>query len=193
MAFCSGWSLAIFTSLFGAYLSEENAVDLAVAGRLLVLIGVLSVGSGVLWGGISDRVGRGRAFLLVFSVRVIVFAFFWLWPVMAAFVLSSVLMGLTLRGVYTVCAASAGDYVPVRFAASAFGIIAVGAGIGGTLSPVIGGLMADTIGMSWAFSLALGTSVVGIAAGALLHRLTSPPRSANARRTPPNQPGCHGW
>ena len=172
LAFCAGWSLGIFTSLFGAYLSAENGIDLVVAGRLLVLIGVLSVVSGALWGGVSDRAGRGPAFLMVGVVQAIAFALFWLMPGMVIFVVSSVLIGLTLRAAYVICAASAGDYVPVHFAGAAFGVMSTGAGLGLTISPVVGGLMADTVGMSWAFSLALAASVVAIGAGALLHHMT---------------------
>ena len=180
LAFCAGWCLGIFTSLFGAYLSEENGIDLVVAGRLLVLIGVLSVGSGALWGGVSDRAGRGYAFLLVGLVQTIAFALFWLIPGMVVFVVSSVLIGLTLRAAYVICAASAGDYVPVHFAGAAFGLMSSGAGLGLTVSPVVGGLMADTVGMSWAFSLALAASVVAMVAGAVLHHMTVSSRSAVA-------------
>jgi MFS family permease len=54
---------------------------------------------------------------------------------MAAFVVSSVLIGLTLLANYTDCIASAGDYVPVHFAGSAFGLMSTGASLGLTLSP----------------------------------------------------------
>ena len=180
LAFCAGWSLGIFTSLFGAYLSAENDIDLVVTGRLLVLIGVLSVGSGALWGGVSDRAGRGTAFLLVGLVQGIAFALFWLVPGMVVFVVSSVLIGLTLRAAYVICAASAGDYVPVHFAGAAFGLMSTGASLGLTISPVVGGMMADTVGMSWAFSLALAASVVATGAGALLHHMTGSSRSVMA-------------
>ena len=180
LAFCAGWSLGIFTSLFGAYLSAENDIDLVVAGRLLVLIGVLSVGSGALWGGVSDWVGRGPAFLMVGLTQGIAFALFWLMPGMVVFVVSSVLIGLTLRAAYVICAASAGDYVPVRFAASAFGLMSTGASLGLTISPVVGGLLADTVGMSWAFSLAMAASVVAMGAGAVLHHMTGSSRTVMA-------------
>ena len=70
-------------------------------------------------------------------------------------------MGVTLRATYTICAASAGDYVPVRFSAAAFALMSVGAGLGSTISPTIGGLVADYIAMKWVFWMATGGSVVG--------------------------------
>ena len=163
LAFCSGWSQSIFNTFFGAYLSQENGIALAVAGQLLVLIGLLSVGSGILWGRVSDRFGRGQAFLLTFLLQGVGFALFWLMPVLGAFVVASVLMGLALRAAYTVCAAAAGDYVPVEFSAAAFALMSVGAGLGSSLSPVIAGAIGDATGtLSWAFALALVTTVIGM-------------------------------
>jgi MFS family permease len=84
-------------------------------------------------------------------------------PVLGAFVVASVLMGLALRAAYTVCAAAAGDYVPVEFSAAAFALMSVGAGLGSSLSPVIAGAIGDATGtLSWAFALALVTTVIGM-------------------------------
>ena len=69
MVFCSGWSQGVFNTFLGTYLSEENGIDLAVVGRLLILIGILSIGSGIVWGRVSDWIGRGLAFLCVFVVQ----------------------------------------------------------------------------------------------------------------------------
>jgi predicted MFS family arabinose efflux permease len=87
------------------------------------------------------------------------------------------LIGFTLRAAYTICAASAGDYVPVRFTAAAFALISVGASLGSTVSPTIGGLLADFVDMRWVFWLATGGSVLG-ATGALYLQTR---RQANSR------------
>ena len=41
------------------------------------------------------------------------------------------------------------------------------AGLGGTLSPILAGVIADTVG-SWAFALGLGASLMGVAGSVLL-------------------------
>ena len=163
LAFTSGWSNSIFSTFFGVYLSNENAVSLATVGQLLITIGVLSVGSGVVWGRLSDRMGRAQAFLLSFVLQGTSFALFAFLPGMGSFIVSSVIMGLTLRATYTICAASAGDYVPVQYSSAAFALMAVGAGLGSTVSPALGGVVADSVGMNWSFASAMGGSVVGMA------------------------------
>jgi MFS family permease len=183
LAFCSGVAHGVFSTFFGAYLSEENDISLAAAGWLLVMIGVLSVACGILWGKISDQLGRGRAFLVSFLIQGVGFALFWLIPVMAALVLASVLLGLTLRAAFTLCAAASGDYVPTNFAAAAFALMSVGAGLGSTASPVIAGAIADSVGIGWSFTLALGASFMGAAGAAFLHKTgtTTAPEPVTAR------------
>ena len=162
LAFTSGWSQNLFTTFFGLYLTQENDVSLAVAGQLVILIGTLSIGSGVAWGWMSDKLGRGQAFAYSFMVQGAAFVLLAVSPVFLSFLIASALMGITLRAAYTICAASSGDYVPVRFSAAAFALMSVGAGLGSTISPTIGGLMADYVDMKWVFWMATGGSVVGV-------------------------------
>ena len=161
LAFTSGWSQNLFTTFFALYLTQENDVSLATAGQLVVLIGVLSIGSGVAWGWMSDKLGRGQAFAYSFVVQGAAFVLLAIAPGFVTFLVSSALMGATLRAAYTICAASSGDYVPVRFSAAAFALMSVGAGLGSTISPTVGGLLADFVDMKWVFWMATGGSVVG--------------------------------
>ena len=174
LAFTSGWSQNLFTTFFGLYLTQESGVSLATAGRLVILIGVLSIGSGVAWGWMSDKLGRGRAFAYSFLVQIGAFVLLAVAPVFVSFLIASALMGVTLRAAYTICAASAGDYVPVRFSAAAFALISVGAGLGSTVSPAIGGVLADFVDMRWVFWLATGGSVLGVFGALFLHARDGP-------------------
>lgn len=162
LAFTSGWSQNLFTTFFGLYLTQENGVSLATAGQMVILIGVLSIGSGVAWGRMSDKLGRGQAFAYSFLIQAIAYVLLAVVPMFVSFLIASALIGFTLRAAYTICAASSGDYVPVRFSAAAFGLMSVGAGLGSTVSPTIGGLLADFVDMTWVFWLATAGSVCGV-------------------------------
>ena len=168
IAFTSGWSQNLFTTFFGLYLTQENGISLAAVGQLVILIGVLSIGSGVLWGWLSDKLGRGQAFGYSFVVQGGAFVLLAIAPGFVPFLIASVLMGVTLRATYTICAASSGDYVPVRFSAAAFALMSVGAGFGSTISPTIGGVVADHAAMAWVFWMATGGSVAGSLTAAYL-------------------------
>ena len=64
LALWSGFVDGVFSTFFGAYLTEQNGVSFSAAGQLFLLVGVLSVFSGIFWGRVSDRLGRGSAFAL---------------------------------------------------------------------------------------------------------------------------------
>lgn len=170
MVFCSGWSQGVFNTFLGTYLSEENGIDLAVVGQLLILIGLLSIGSGIVWGRMSDWIGRSLAFLCVFVVQGIGLVLVWLNPIPGAFVIAAVLIGLTHRATFTICAASAGDLVPLHLSSTAFALMSTGAGSGAMLSPSIAGGLADASGsLQGAFAVALGGSLGGALGSAVLY------------------------
>ena len=177
LGFCSGLASGVFSTFFGAFLTDEGGVSLAVVGQLLLLVGALSVVSGIVWGRVSDRLGRGQSFGLSFFFQGVGFALFWLIPVMPAFIIGSVLLGLTMRAAFTLCTAASGDYVPAHFASAAFALVSVMAGLGSTLSPIISGVIADTVGISWIFSLGVGASLIGVVGSGLLR----PGRTSAAR------------
>ena len=173
MAFCSGFVHGILTSSYGAYLEVERGIDVAIVGALFMAIGILSVGSGVGSGALSDKVGRGMAFGATFLIEAACYGLFWLAPGLLFFIIASVLAGFALRSTYTICAAAAGDFVPVFMAPASFGLMGMGAGIGGTISPAISGPIADATGtLSWSFAMASGMAMVGAALGFTLHWIT---------------------
>ena len=174
LAFCSGWCNGLYTTFFGVYL-EENGIGLATSGRLWGLMGLMGIGSGVLWGNVSDHLGRRAGFMFSYMAYVVGLGLFWLAPVMAGFIASVVLVGLVSRAAYTICAASAGDYVATRYSAAAFGLMAVGAGFGQATGPFIGGRIADATGdLSWVFALAAGVAVAAVLASLYLRRPNTP-------------------
>jgi nitrate/nitrite transporter NarK len=56
--FFYGFSYIIYMTFFAAYLEKEMGFTKAYAGGLWALVGGLSIFCGILWGGISDRLGR---------------------------------------------------------------------------------------------------------------------------------------
>ena len=173
MAFCSGFIHGILTSSYGAYLEVEHGIEVSIVGALFMIIGILSIGSGVGSGALSDRVGRGMAFGVTFLLEAVCHAMFWMVPELWYLVVASVLAGFALRSTYTICAAAAGDFVPVFMAPAAFGLMGMGAGLGGTISPAISGPIADATGtLKWSFAMASGMAVVGAALGFALHWIT---------------------
>ncbi len=181
MALCSGFIHGILTSSYGAYLGDEHGISVATVGVLFMTIGVLSIGSGVGSGTLSDKAGRGMAFGATFLLEAASHALFWLMPELVFFIIASVLAGMALRATYTICAAAAGDYVPVYMAPASFGLMGMGAGIGSTISPAISGPIADATGtLQWSFAMSTCLALIGSALGFGLHFKTRRQRLGTA-------------
>ena len=177
LALGSGWVEGLYATFFGVYLEEEGAsVDLSAL--LWMVLGVLGIAGAVLWGNVSDRLGRGPGFSLSFLVVGAGCFLLWLAPVLAGFVGSVVLYGIGFRAAYVICAASAGDYVAPRFSTAAFGLMGVGAGVGSAAGPLIGGHVADvTDAVGWVFVLAAGGAAVAAFGSLVLRRPGAPAES----------------
>ncbi len=160
--FMYGFSYIIYVTFFVAYLVKQRGLGSAEAGGLWALVGGLSTFCGLLWGGISDRIGRPRAAALAYGVLAFAYVVYAVSPARPGLYLSAVVFGLTAWSVPTITAAAAGDYVGPRLAPACLGFITLFFGIGQALGPAAGGLLADrTGGFVLPFLVAAAVSVLG--------------------------------
>jgi len=125
-------------------------------------VGGLSIFCGLIWGGLSDKLGRAKGAALAYLVLGFAYAVFALWQAKAGFYISAVVFGLTAWSIPTIMAATAGDYVGPRLAPAGLGFITLFFGIGQALGPYVGGKLADmTQSFVGPFLLAFGVSVLG--------------------------------
>ena len=160
--FMYGFSYVIYATFFAAYLTKEMGLSQAHAGSLWALVGGLSIFCGVIWGGISDLLGRKHGFALAYLTLATAYAVFALVKTPVGFYLSTVIFGLTAWSVPTIIAAAAGDYVGPKLAPAGLGFVTLFFGIGQVLGPAIGGYLADvTRSFLVPFLLASGVSLAG--------------------------------
>ena len=173
LTICSGWCQGLYTTFFGVYL-EEQGVGLAVSGRLWGLLGLASIGSGLIWGTMSDRIGRRSGFLFSYAIYTVGLLLFWLAPVMAGFIVSVAIVALVFRANYVVSAAACADYMAPPLSTAAFGFVGMGIGIGRSIGPPVGGGLADATGdLGWAFALAAIGAILGVIIAWVLPRPSS--------------------
>ncbi len=142
--FFYGMSYIIYMVFFAAYLVNEMGYSQAWAGGLWAMVGGLSIFCGVIWGSISDKIGRGRGAALAYLVLGTSYLVYALVKVEAGFYISAILFGLTAWSIPTIMAAAAGDFAGPRFAPAALGFITLFFGIGQSIGPALGGYLADT-------------------------------------------------
>jgi sugar phosphate permease len=170
--FMYGFSYIIYMTFFAAYLCKDMGLSAGEAGFLWALVGALSIFCGVIWGGISDKLGRGWGAALAYLVLGASYAIFALVQVKAGFYLSAVLFGFTAWSIPTIMAATAGDYVGPRLAPAGLGFITLFFGLGQALGPWVGGFLKDSTGtFTYPFLLACGVSLLGAILSVGLQRI----------------------
>ena len=141
-----GFSYIIYMTFFVTGLMAEGAYTRDAAVKLFFLMGWCSLLCGVIWGTLSDRIGRKRALMLVYLSHAIAFSMFALWQTPCGFTVSAVLFGLSAWSIPAIMAAACGDVLGPKMAPSGLGFITLFFGIGQAVAPSVAGALADSTG-----------------------------------------------
>lgn len=169
--FIFGFAYNIYATYFVAYMVEEIRLSEKTAGDIWAIFGWMCMGSGLIWGFLSDRLGRREALLwnngiIAFSVLLPLLLH---QPFFLGF--SALLFGATFLGTVTVIAAAIGDQV-VEKKASVYGLVTLIHGIGQFLGTTFGGYLKDLTG---SFQLTLISSLIGFLLCVLLTTFSKSP------------------
>jgi MFS family permease len=157
-----GFSYIIYMTFFAAYLVKEMGWKPGAASALWALVGGVSIFCGVLWGGISDRLGRAKGAALVYFTLATSYLIFALVRTDGGLYGSALLFGLCAWSIPTIMAATAGDFVGPRLAPAGLGFITLFFAAGQAVGPWIGGYLADlTRSFTSPFLLAAAVSLIG--------------------------------
>ncbi|MCK8067693.1 MFS transporter [Cobetia sp. 1CM21F] len=160
----------IVTSMVDSYGMSE-----AKAGSLWSLFGFLSIFSGVLFGGMSDRIGRRAGMAVAFAALGLSFFLvgFGSWTI--GLYISIVLFGLAAWSIPVIISAAAGDYFGSSAAATALAALMVGFSVGQAAGPVVAGFLAERSG-DFASSYATSSGAALVSLGLIF--FLRPPRTA---------------
>ncbi len=157
-----GMSYIIFMTFFKEHLTLDGGYSDESAGNLFMIMGCVSLLCGVIWGTVSDHIGRKRALVIVYLLHTIAFSIFGLWTETAGFTIAAVLFGLSAWSIPAIMTAACGDLLGPRMASAALGFITLFFGIGQVIGPSVAGVMADAADThSPAFLFAAGIAFLG--------------------------------
>ena len=144
----------------------------AGAASLVGILGLFNGGGRVLWGWLSDRIGKMPAFMGILGIQGVCLL---LIPHVSSPILFAVLAALVYTcygGAFGTMPSTAGRFFGVRNAGAIYGLMLIGWSLGGIVGPL---LMTSLVGQEKAYTL--GFTVVGIIAlvGMAIPLLTKKP------------------
>lgn len=160
--FMYGFSYIIYLTFFVAYLTQEQGLSSPAAGSIFALLGFLSIFCGLVWGSISDVLGRRVGAAIAYNVLALAYLLFALWRSPLGLYCSAVIFGITAFSIPVIMAAAAGDAVGGRLAPAGLGFITLFFGVGQAIGPAVAGWVKDQSGtFVYAFMLSAAVSVTG--------------------------------
>ncbi|MGI5822902.1 MAG: MFS transporter [Dethiobacteria bacterium] len=166
--FMYGFSYVIYMTYFKAFLLDAGVAD-AQASMMWAVVGGLSIFCGIIWGSISDVLGRGKGAALAYLTLALSYVIFAVFNSMGAFYLSAVLFGLSAWSIPTIMGAAAGDHVGPDLAPAGVGFVTLFFGIGQVFGPILGGYLRDVTGaFGISFAVAAAVSLLGLLGSLLL-------------------------
>jgi MFS family permease len=141
-----GATFMVYGTFIVTTMVREYGFSESKAGMYWAWAGFFSLFSGVVFGAISDRIGRKHGLVLVFAVQTAAYLLAGLKPGSLGLMLSIALYGSAVFAIPAIMAAAVGDYLGLNRAASAFATITVFFAAGQTLGPALAGVIARTSG-----------------------------------------------
>jgi len=163
MYFCFGFSYIIIATYMVTFLVAELGCSQELAGQIWGISGMLGIGSGLMWGMLSDRLGRRSMLVTIFLIQAGCYLLlqarftdgFLLW-------LPAILFGLTAWSIPGLAASCCGDLSDAKRAPAVLGFITFVFGLGQVLGPTSAGYIKEFTGsFAWAFVLAALIAVLG--------------------------------
>jgi MFS family permease len=141
--FLVGFGYIIYATFFVTYAMEEISVTKAEAGFMWSIFGVFSIVGCVLWGTISDFLGR--KFTTIWDIMILSTSIFIsvLWATRIGLYVSIVLFAFAFNGFITLIATMFGDQAGITMLAKVFGLSTLIHGLGQAIGVSLAGYLKD--------------------------------------------------
>ncbi len=169
--FLFGTTYVIYATFIVTALVKERGFSEASAGNFWSWVGFLSLFSGPIFGGLSDRLGRKAGLMVVFALQLVAYLFVAADLPRIFLYLSIGAFGICAWAIPSIMVAAVGEYVGADLALAAFGFITFIFGIGQISGPAVAGMLAERTGtFSSSFFLAAILAGAAILLAAFLHK-----------------------
>ncbi len=160
---CFGATYSVYVTFIVTALVNDHGFGEGAAGSFWAVVGALSIFSGPLFGGLSDRIGRRNGLMIAYLLFVLAYTLAAA-PLPELFLYASIILfGLIVWSIPTIMSAAVGDYMGPAQAVRALGFITLFFGAGQIAGPAMAGFLADVTG-SFSAGFWLCAGLTGLAA-----------------------------
>jgi predicted MFS family arabinose efflux permease len=164
-----GGTYMLYVTFIVTSMVDNFAMTQSAAGELWAWFGLLSMFSGVLFGWISDRIGRRAGMSLAFAALATAYLLVGFGTSLQGLYASIILFGLAAWSIPVIMAASAGDFFGPESAANALAALTLVFSVGQATGPVLAGYIAERTGdFSTSYAASGGAALVAIFLSLLL-------------------------
>ncbi|MDP2284972.1 MAG: MFS transporter [Pseudohongiella sp.] len=133
----------IVQTLFMYSFTLASDVPAITAGRLVALMGIISVFAGPAWGVAADRIGHANALVICMLLAMLGNLLPVIWPTTPVFALHYILIGLSISGLFTSILAASTSTVQPHLAAMAVSFVTVFFALGQLIGPAVAGVLIE--------------------------------------------------
>jgi MFS family permease len=144
--FLFGYTYVIYATFIVTTLVKERGFPEASAGNFWAILGFLSLFSGPVFGSLSDKLGRKKGFIIVFSLQLTSYLLIASGLSGVFLYLSIGLYGIAAWSIPSIMAATVGDYAGPEKMTTAFGLVTFIFGFGQIAGPAVAGMLAEIQG-----------------------------------------------
>ncbi len=137
-----GLSYIVFVTFYTSHLIKIG-VEYEIASGMWSIVGILSIISAILWGKISDAIGRKKALFSVYTIMGVAFILFGLSTNLLMAILATILAGASMLAIPPLVQAYCGDLAGKSSASAAIGFVTLFFGVGPMVGPSVAGFLAD--------------------------------------------------
>lgn len=179
-----GFAYMVYFTFFQKRLTADLGFSPQTAGVFFLVMGVFSLFCGVIWGTISDRIGRGRAIAAMCFIQAVASVLFAVWPSPPGLLISAVIYGLCSLAVPGIVGAGCGDQFGPVLASASLGFVTIFLGIGQVAGPYLAGALADWSGnLVYSYLMGAGVFFIGTVLALFLKETKWASELAEARQT----------
>jgi MFS family permease len=170
-----GATFMVYGTFIVTTMVREYGFSEAKAGIYWSWAGFFSLFSGLVFGSLSDRIGRRHGLALVFAVQTAAYLLAGLKSGCLGLMLSIAFYGSAVFAIPAIMAAAVGDYLGLNRAASAFATVTVFFAAGQTVGPALAGIIGKATGsFTGAYLLAALVTFVAMVFALLLRQPDHP-------------------